>query len=205
MEESVQDDNKICAQYLQELRGRYGEGNPILIRPDKRDPRFTKLDQDMCAFLQAHGWAEMNSHMPKWLMDENGTVRKPEVDLTSLRLLDPALKFLEGCKVTVEQHTDTKITIEPDPEQARPKRLDMRGRAAPFVAARMQELEVEIENCFCDMGDPKADNALAARMRLRLIFMVRGADIEREKTELYQEMVKRLKVVRPVRVCPGKA
>jgi hypothetical protein len=112
MEELSQVDKKDCVEVLLELRGRYGEGNPIFIRRDKV-PAFAKLDQDGCSFLQEHGWCKME-RITKYMADENGVPR--QLDLTALHLLDPALKFLEGCKVTVEQHTDTKVTIEPEPE-----------------------------------------------------------------------------------------
>ena len=114
---------RFAAQRLQELRSRYGETDPIIIRPDKRHAAFAKLDQDWCTFLQKHGWGKMDP-VTKYLQDENGVPK--QYDLTALHLLDPALKFLEGCKVTIETHTDSKVTIEPPSEIVRKRKIDFR-------------------------------------------------------------------------------
>ena len=59
-------------------------------------------------------------------------------------------------------------------EVGKPPRIDLRGRAGPIRIARMKELEIEIQCLLTDISDPKPGYALGARMRLRLILLVRG-------------------------------
>lgn len=171
---STELENKICAKYLQQLCDRYGATNPILIRPDKRHPAFVNLDQKMCSHLQEHGWGKME-RLNKSMLDENGVPR--QFDLTSLRLLDPAVKFLEGCKVTMEQHTDTKVTLEPTPEEEpawkttkRTRDFVRTERGNMIVTMCPEALESDIRGHLARLRDPKAPKDMLTVHRIWLTY-----------------------------------
>jgi hypothetical protein len=132
----------------------------------------------------------------RWIDDENQVPR--QFDVTALHLLDPALKHLEDRKVTVEEHIDRKVTVEPAPEKKK-QRIDYRGRAGPIAYARMKDLVITASGALHEMSDPNPKYQKGAVMYLRLALNVRGEDLEKEQPELYQQIVERLNVVRPMR------
>jgi hypothetical protein len=79
-------------------------------------------------------------------------------------------------------------------------RIDFRGRAGPIKYARMKDLARELEIALDELLLTKAAYAKGAEMRVRLILLVRGPDLEQEKPELYERANATLTRLRAVTV-----
>jgi hypothetical protein len=112
MEESVQVANKSSRaeqayQFLEALQRKHTPGSTTLYvrRNSYSDPRFLDLDLEKLRYLEKDGAVKMSDYLRLGQVDPN---------VIAIDLLPKAVQFLEGCKVTIEEHTDRKIIIDPE-------------------------------------------------------------------------------------------
>ena len=63
----------------------------------------------------------------------------------------------------------------------------------------MKDLEIAANGALHEMSDPNPKYAKGAVMYLRLVLNVKGEDLEKEKPELYNQIVERLTAIKPLR------